>query len=158
MCLWNSMASWPAIAPLTFAYRRKRFASWCLDRRRSFAALRVNFSLHQNRVMFCAMDGSNDWIREKAAASLNPSPVEPALVQLSVQWPPTAPLLADVLEQFPLGEVALLHLLAVSSVCATRLSRNPETFMWLRQREVCLGTRGYAEMSGELHALTNGSV
>ena len=104
------------------------------------------------------MDGSNDWIREKAAASLNPSQVETALVQLSEQWPATAPLLADVLEQFPLGEVALLHLLAVSSVCATRLSRNPETFMWLRQREVCLDARGYAEMSGELHALTNGSV
>jgi len=76
--------------------------------------------------MFRAMDGGNCWIQEKAAASLNPPQVETALVQLSERWLAKAPPLVRVIEQFPLGETALLHLLAVSSTCATRLTRNPE--------------------------------
>ena len=59
--------------------------------------------------------------------------------------------LDEVVEQFPLGEAALLHLLAVSSICATRLTRNPETLLWLSQPEVCLASRGYAEMLAALH-------
>ena len=76
--------------------------------------------------MFCAMDRRAGWIREKAATSLNPSQVETTLVQLNEQWLPYAEAtagkpantmpLADVVEQFPLGEAALLHLLAVSSI------------------------------------------
>jgi [glutamine synthetase] adenylyltransferase / [glutamine synthetase]-adenylyl-L-tyrosine phosphorylase len=108
--------------------------------------------------MFCAMDGGNRWIREKAAASLNPSQVETALVQLSERWPPKVQPLALVIDQFPLGEPALLHLLAVSSICAARLTQNPETLQWLSQPEVCLASRGYAEMLSELHALAGDSV
>src|SRR6266516_7111770 len=108
--------------------------------------------------MFRAMDGGNCRIQEKAAASLNPSQVETALVQLSERWPEKAPLLVRVIEQFPLGETALLHLLAVSSSCATRLTRNPETLLWLCQTEVSLAPRGYAEMLSELHALAGDSV
>jgi len=37
--------------------------------------------------MFRAMDQGNRWIREKAAASLNPPQVETTLVQLSEKWP-----------------------------------------------------------------------
>ena len=104
------------------------------------------------------MDEDKRWIREKAAASLNPPQVETTLVQLSERWPATAQSLDDVVEQFPLGEPALLHLLAVSSICATRLTRNPETLLWLARPEVCLASRGYAEMFSELHALADDSI
>ena len=108
--------------------------------------------------MFRAMDGGNCRIQEKAAASLNPSQVETALVQLSERWPEKAPPLVRVIEQFPLGETALLHLLAVSSTCATRLTRNPETLLWLCKPEVCLASRGHAQMFHELHAMADGSI
>src|SRR5213596_547489 len=108
--------------------------------------------------MFCAMAGGNSWIRAKATASLNPSQVETTLFQLNERWLATAPPLAEVIEQFALGEAALLHLLAVSSICATRLTRNPETLLWLFQPEVCLASRGYTEMYRELRALAGDSV
>jgi [glutamine synthetase] adenylyltransferase / [glutamine synthetase]-adenylyl-L-tyrosine phosphorylase len=104
------------------------------------------------------MDDGNDWIREKAAASLNPSQVETTLLQLSERWPADALPLVRLTEEFPLGEPALLHLLAVSSICATRLTQNPETLLWLHQPEVCLAPRGYPEMLGELHALAGDSI
>jgi [glutamine synthetase] adenylyltransferase / [glutamine synthetase]-adenylyl-L-tyrosine phosphorylase len=103
--------------------------------------------------MFCAMDDGNGWIREKAAASLNPPQVETTLLQLSERWPADALPLVCLIEEFPLGEPALLHLLAVSSICATRLTQNPETLLWLHQPEVCFAPRGYPEMLGELHSL-----
>src|SRR4029434_5750815 len=105
----------------------------------------------------CAMGHSDRWIREKAAGSLNPPQVETALIQLEKSWPETAPSLAAVVERFPLGEAALLHLLAVSSICVTRLTQNPETLLWLCQPEVCLASRGYAEMLAELHTLAGDS-
>src|SRR5262249_44968150 len=103
--------------------------------------------------MFCAMDACARWIEERAGGSLNPSQVETALIELDKNWPATAPPLVDAVGRFPLGEASLLHLLAVSSICATRLTRNPETLLWLCQPEVCLASRGYAEMLAELHAL-----
>ncbi|MGZ5002120.1 MAG: [protein-PII] uridylyltransferase family protein, partial [Chthoniobacterales bacterium] len=103
------------------------------------------------------MDHRAGWIREKAATSLNPSQVETTLVQLNEQWPANAMPLAEVVEQFPLGEAALLHLLAVSSICAARLTRNPETLLWLAQPEVCLASRGRAEMLAAVHDLTSDS-
>ena len=99
------------------------------------------------------MEHRAGWIREKAATSLNPSQVETTLVQLNEQWPANAMPLAEVVEQFPLGEAALLHLLAVSSICAARFTRNPETLLWLAQPAVCLASRGPMEMLAELHAL-----
>src|SRR6266480_689072 len=108
--------------------------------------------------MFGVMVRVDRWIREKAAKSLNPSQVETSLVQLGERWPPSAPPLVDVVEQFPPGEAALLHLLAVSSICATRLVRNPETLLWLRQPEVCLASRGYAEMLDELRSVAGDSI
>jgi glutamate-ammonia-ligase adenylyltransferase len=104
------------------------------------------------------MDHRAGWIREKAATSLKPSQVETTLVQLDEQWPANAIPLAEMVEQFPLGEAALLHLLAVSSICATRLARNPEILLWLAQPEVCLPSRGHAEMLAELHALAGDSA
>src|SRR6476660_1761653 len=107
--------------------------------------------------MFCGMDHRAGWIREKAATSLNPSQVKTTLVQLNEQWPANAMSLAEVVQQFPLGEAALLHLLAVSSVCATRLTRNPETLLWLAQPEVCRASRSRAQMLAEVDALTSDS-
>src|SRR5437762_10980032 len=104
------------------------------------------------------MDRGNRWIREKAAASLNPSQVETTLVQLSEKWPASAPALVDVVEEFPLGEAALLHLLAVSNICATRLIRNPETLLWLGRPEVCLAARDYGEMFDHLLVLGGNSI
>src|SRR5881392_903174 len=109
-------------------------------------------------MMLHPMDRGDRWIREKAAASLDPPQVETTLSQLSEKWPANAVPLIDVVEQFPLGEPALLHLLAVSSICAMRLTRNPETLLWLARPEVCLASRGYAEMFSELHALADDSI
>src|SRR5438046_5645116 len=109
-------------------------------------------------MMFRAMDRGNRWIGEKAAASLNPSQVETTLFQLSERWPPTAPPFADVVEQFPLGQAALLHLLAASSICATRLTRSPETLLWLHRPETCLAARDYGEMFSDLLTLAGDST
>src|SRR5437764_6199930 len=97
-------------------------------------------------------------IREKSAASLDPPQVETTLAQLREKWPANAVPLIDVVEQFPLGEAGLLHLLAVSSICAARLRRNPETLLWLHQSEVCLASRGYADMFNELRTLAGDSI
>src|SRR6266403_1543630 len=104
------------------------------------------------------MDDGNGWIRKKATASLNPSQVETSLLQLRERWPADALPLVRLIEEFPLGEPALLHLLAVSSICATRLTQNPETLLWLHQPEVCLVPRGYPEMLGELHVVAGDSI
>jgi glutamate-ammonia-ligase adenylyltransferase len=116
-----------------------------------------NWFFGKNGVMFCAMDHRAGWIRKTAATSLNPSQIETTFVQLNEQWPANARPLVQVVEQFPLGEAALLHLLAVSSICATRLTRNPETLLWLAQPEVCLASRSRAEMVAEVHALARDS-
>ena len=104
------------------------------------------------------MDRERRWIREKAAASLNPSQVENTLLQLREAWPPAAPPIVDVIEEFPLGEGALLHLLAMSSICATRLVRHPEVLLWLGQPDVCLASRGYGQMANDLRALAGDSI
>jgi glutamate-ammonia-ligase adenylyltransferase len=108
--------------------------------------------------MFRAMQQGSNWVREKAAASLNPPQVETTLVHLSERWPPDARPLVQVVEEFSLGESALLHLVGASGICATRLTRNPDTLMWLAQPEVCLAPRGFAEMLGELYALGSESI
>ena len=108
--------------------------------------------------MLRTMEHRAGWIRDKAATSLNPSQVETTLVQLTEQWPANAMPLAELVEQFPLGEASLLHLLAVSSICARRLTRNPETLLWLAQPEICLASRGHTEMLAGLHALAGDSA
>src|SRR5438105_4969732 len=157
MCPWNSTVNWPATVQLKFEFRKKR-CRFSRHLRRSSAIWRDNWSFDQNRVMFRAMRRGNGWIAKKTAASLNPPQVETTLVQLSERWPAKAAPLADVVEQFPLDESALVHLLAVSSSCATRLTQNPETLLWLSQPKVCLAARGYTEMLSELHALAGDSV
>jgi glutamate-ammonia-ligase adenylyltransferase len=80
------------------------------------------------------------------------------LIQLREKWPETAPSLVDTVEQFPLGEGALLHLFAISNICATRLIRNPDILLWLCQAEVSHAPRGYAEMFNELHSSADRSI
>src|SRR6266704_1051315 len=108
--------------------------------------------------MFRVMDRSDRWIQEKAAASLDSAQVETALCRLSETWPLTAPPIVDLIEQFSLGQAALLHLLALSSICATRLMRQPEILIWLGQPEVCLAPRGYAQMASDLRKLAGDSI
>src|SRR6184192_582988 len=104
------------------------------------------------------MARSDHWTREKAAASINPAQVETALIHLSEHWPETAQPLIDVVEQFPLGEAALIHLLAVSSICAARLTHDPDSLLWLFQPQICGAPRGYAEMLGYLQRSAGNSI
>jgi [glutamine synthetase] adenylyltransferase / [glutamine synthetase]-adenylyl-L-tyrosine phosphorylase len=97
------------------------------------------------------MDHAVNWIQKKAADSVNPSQVERTLLQIERHWPTTTLPLVDLVEHFPLGEAALLHLFAVSSVCATRLTRDPEILLWLQRPEVCLAPRSGAQMADDLH-------
>jgi glutamate-ammonia-ligase adenylyltransferase len=91
------------------------------------------------------------WIQTKAEGTLNPAQVENTLEQIRRSWPEDGPPLPDLIEQFPLGEAALLHLISVSSICAARLTRHPETLLWLRRPEICSAPRAYAEMFADLH-------
>src|SRR5947209_4609405 len=98
------------------------------------------------------------WIKKKSADSLHPAQVETTLVQLNEAWPHPAAPLAEVIENFPLGEAAVLHLLSVSSICATRIVQNPELLLWLAQPEICLQGRDVAEMAVELHRAPQNDV
>src|SRR5256885_16504104 len=96
---------------------------------------------------------SASWIKEKSAGSLHPAQVETTLIQLNEAWPETALPLPDAIQNFPLGEAALLHLFAVSSICATRIVQNPELLLWLSQPEVCQQGRDQIEMANELYRM-----
>src|SRR5205809_1150286 len=104
------------------------------------------------------MAPSEHWIREKAAASINPAQVETVLIHLGEHWPETAQPLADVVEQFPLGEAALLHLFAFSSICAGRLTQDPDSLLWLCQPQICGAPRSYAEMLGYLRRSAGNAI
>src|SRR5438034_6556678 len=104
------------------------------------------------------MARSDHWTHKKAAASINPAQVETALIHLREHWPETAQPLIDVVEQFPLGEAALIHLLAVSSICAARLTHDPDSLLWLCQPQVCGAPRSYAEMLGYLLRSAGNSI
>jgi len=94
---------------------------------------------------------SASWIKEKSAASLYPAQVETALIQLNEAWPVAAGPLPDAIQSFPLGEAALLHLFAISSICAARIVQNPELLLWLSQPEICRQGRDHIEMANELY-------
>src|SRR5438477_305360 len=98
------------------------------------------------------------WIKKKSADSLHPAQVETTLVQLNEAWPHAAAPLAETIENFPLGEAAVLHLLSVSSICATRIVQNPELLLWLAQPEICLQGRDVAEMAVELRRAPQNDV
>src|SRR5260370_6790059 len=98
------------------------------------------------------------WIKEKSAGSLQPAQVETTLNQLNEAWPEPAVALPDAIHNFPLGEASLLHLFALSSICAGRIVQNPSLLLWLSRPEICLQSRDAAEMAGELHQAPDNDV
>ena len=104
------------------------------------------------------MAANNDWIKEKAAGTLQPPQVETALRQVAEGWPENAPSLQAVIEEFPLGAAPLLHLLAISSICASRLRRHPEALLWLSHPDVSLSRRAVSQMANDLRAFAGDAV
>ena len=100
------------------------------------------------------MDDDRGWIREKAAATLRPGQVERTLAALSENWPAGEDDLRSVIEKFPLGEAALLHLISVSTIGAGRLARDPHILLWLRHPEVSTERRGRGRMRADLQRAT----
>ena len=103
---------------------------------------------------------SPDWIKKKSAGTLHPAQVQNTLERIAETWPADAPPLPlrALLEHFPLGEDALLHLLSVSSICAARLVRHPEILLWLAQPEICSGPRSHRAMLTDLQRVGEGST
>ncbi|PYK68705.1 MAG: hypothetical protein DME45_05985 [Verrucomicrobia bacterium] len=89
------------------------------------------------------------WITTKAKDSLNPAQVETTLNALAAAW--DGPL-SEFLRDFPLGEEALIHLLAVSQICAERLQRDPALLRWLARSEISMSDRGPRRMRAELQS------
>jgi glutamate-ammonia-ligase adenylyltransferase len=98
------------------------------------------------------MSSASAWIQTKAAGTLNPAQVQNTLEQMRGSWPENAAALPDLIDQFPLGEAALLHLISISSICAARLVRNPEILLWLCRPEISSAPRAHGEMLADLHA------
>ena len=104
------------------------------------------------------MAAGEQWIKDISAAGLEPSKVETSLRQIADNWPQTAPPLRKVIQDFPLGPAPLLHLLAVSSICAARLTRYPETLLWLAHSDVSLAQRSLPQMASDLHEFASEAV
>jgi glutamine synthetase adenylyltransferase len=104
------------------------------------------------------MSSETQWIQPKASGTLNPAQVQNSLERISESWPVDGLPLRDLLEQFPLGETSLLHLLAVSSICAARLVRQPDILLWLSDPEICSAPRSYSAMLKYLRETGGDSV
>jgi glutamate-ammonia-ligase adenylyltransferase len=98
------------------------------------------------------------WIKKKSAASLYPTQVETTLIQLNTAWPRDAIELQETIENFPLGEEALLRLFALSSTCAARIFRTPSVVLWLSEPEICTRGRSRAEMAVALDRLVEDDI
>ena len=94
------------------------------------------------------------WIRDKAARSLRPGQVERTLTALAAAWPADQPDLRTAIEQFPIGEDALLHLIAISTIGAGRLANDPQILVWLQHPDVCGSGRGRGRMLADLRRAT----
>jgi [glutamine synthetase] adenylyltransferase / [glutamine synthetase]-adenylyl-L-tyrosine phosphorylase len=97
------------------------------------------------------MNSQARWIKAQAGASLNPAQVRSVLETLAAEWPGS---LEKFLSGFPIGVDSLIHLLAVSNICAERLQRDPELLHWLSQPEICAAERGPRRMRRDLEAST----
>src|SRR5213082_2456354 len=94
------------------------------------------------------MSSQARWIKSRAKGSLNPVQVETTLSEIASGWDGSLP---DFLHDFPLGEEALIHLLAVSRICAERLQRDPGLLRWLARPEISMSDRGPRRMLADLH-------
>ena len=99
-----------------------------------------------------------DWIRKKAAGSLNPTQVEAALIQISEIWPSDLRPLRETIETFLLGENALIRLLALSSISAARIVRNPQLLIWLTEPGTSVRGRSRVEMVAALDSLVEKDI
>ena len=97
------------------------------------------------------MSSQAHWIRQKPRARSILAQVETALSEIAAGWEGSLP---DFLSDFPLGEKALIHLLAVSQICAERLQRDPGLLRWLARPEISMSDRGPRRMLAELHGAT----
>ncbi len=104
------------------------------------------------------MSYASDWIALRSAKTLHPGQIERTLRELDERWPADAPELRKVVEEFPLGAEALLHLIAVSSICAARLVRDPQILLWLRHPDVCADSRGRGRMIADLQVPNDTSM
>lgn len=104
------------------------------------------------------MSSENQWISRTAAGSINPAQVEGTLESIARIWPTDGPALREVVANFPLGESALLHLISVSSICATRLVRDAKLLLWLANPEICASPRGFAHMLADLRVFAGDSI
>jgi glutamate-ammonia-ligase adenylyltransferase len=95
------------------------------------------------------VSSQESWIKSKAEASLNPPQVLNALSEIASRWEGSLP---QFFSDFPLGESALIHLLAVSSVCAGRLQRDPQILRWLARPEISTARRGPRSMAVALRS------
>src|SRR5205809_7241763 len=95
------------------------------------------------------MSSQARWIKAKAEKSLNPPQVETALNDIAAGWDGSLP---EFLRDFPLGEEALVHLLAVSQICAERLERDPQLLRWLARPHISMSDRGPRRKRGELQS------
>src|SRR4051812_41545853 len=99
------------------------------------------------------MNDARDWIGDKARESLNPAQVETALLELGKNWKDESRPYADLLRDFPLGDRVLIHLLAISSVAAIRVTQHPELLSWLCDPDVSLIPRDGAQMVSDLQRI-----
>ncbi|MGI8481397.1 MAG: bifunctional [glutamate--ammonia ligase]-adenylyl-L-tyrosine phosphorylase/[glutamate--ammonia-ligase] adenylyltransferase [Chthoniobacterales bacterium] len=99
-----------------------------------------------------------DWIRKRAADTLDPSKVEMTLASLAKGWSAQAEPLEMLIDAASLGQNALLHLISVSSICATRLVQQPDLLSWLAQPQVSLAPRHYGEMLTDLRRFADEKV
>lgn len=99
-----------------------------------------------------------DWIDRKAIASLHPAQVKAALIQINESWPADGRPLQQLIENFPLGESALLHLLAISNISAARIGKSPQLLLWLADPDVCAHPRSRADMAAELDRLVEEDI
>ncbi|MBA3830381.1 MAG: hypothetical protein H0X34_00515 [Chthoniobacterales bacterium] len=88
-----------------------------------------------------------------AGAGFRSAQVEETLVALAATWPAQAPSFGETISHFPLGEEALRHLFAVSSICRARLVQQPEILLWLAHPDVAADRRGYGRMLTDLRNL-----
>src|SRR2546430_7130441 len=95
------------------------------------------------------MSSQARWIKSKAEGSLNPDRVQTPLNEIVTRWEGS---LRDFLRDFPLGEETLIHLLAVSQICAERLQRDPGLLRWLAHPEISMSDRGPRRMRAELQS------
>src|SRR5436853_422131 len=99
-----------------------------------------------------------EWIKTKADGSLDPGQVATTLSRLDSCWPPNGASLQESIETFPLGEAALFHLFAMSSICATRIVQNPDLLLWLCRPEISSQPRDQIAMAEELQRISDGNV